>query len=551
LEIKPTGKTTGDIVWEWHAWDHLIQDVDKSKPGYGDIAEHPELIDINFSTNMIGAMLADPQQLAQLRSLGYVGGAPRPGQPQQRGVPEQTDTPQNDSEKNNTPKEKPANSDAVVTPGPPGPGRPGGPGAPFAMEGDWMHANSVAYNAELDQIMLSIHEFSEVWIIDHGTTTAEAASHKGGRRGKGGDLLYRWGNPNVYRNGSDPDQKLFGQHCAHWISPGLPGAGNMLVFNNGSGRPDGAYSTVEEIVLPLTEDGLYEREEFTAFGPEEATWTYLAPDKTSFFSMLISGAERLANGNTIICSGNQGIVFEVSADNETVWQYKHPGAGFGPGFGSPRTGELFPEFLRQILQMSDEQKQTLAKLQAEVDAKLAELLTDEQKKQLAQPRNFFGPPGGPGPRGPARFTPPRPGEIIPAIFLDALQLTETQAADLAEFQKHVDGEVATLLTDQQKTQLDEMQKAFVRGPGFGPPGGRPPGGGPQRRGGPPGGGPPGGPPGFGPPGGPGGGPGGLFRVYRYALDYPGLAGRDLTPGQKLEDVANEARRPTNDAGQQP
>ena len=87
-----------------------------------------------------------------------------------------------------------------------------------------MHTNAVAYNAELDQIMLSIHAFSEVWIIDHGTTTEEAASHSGGKRGKGGDLLYRWGNPRAYRTGTNVDQRLFAQHNAHWIPEGLPGA---------------------------------------------------------------------------------------------------------------------------------------------------------------------------------------------------------------------------------------------------------------------------------------------------------------------------------------
>src|SRR4051812_46940904 len=35
VEIRPTGKTTGQIVWEWHVWDHLIQDRDKSKANYG------------------------------------------------------------------------------------------------------------------------------------------------------------------------------------------------------------------------------------------------------------------------------------------------------------------------------------------------------------------------------------------------------------------------------------------------------------------------------------------------------------------------------------
>ena len=66
--------------------------------------------------------------------------------------------------------------------------------------------NSVAYHPELDQIVLSVLGFSEIWIIDHGTTTAEAAGHTGGRSGKGGDLLYRWGNPRAYRAGSAVDQ---------------------------------------------------------------------------------------------------------------------------------------------------------------------------------------------------------------------------------------------------------------------------------------------------------------------------------------------------------
>ena len=35
VEIRPTGKTTGEVVWEWHLWDHLIQDQDKSKANFG------------------------------------------------------------------------------------------------------------------------------------------------------------------------------------------------------------------------------------------------------------------------------------------------------------------------------------------------------------------------------------------------------------------------------------------------------------------------------------------------------------------------------------
>ena len=52
LEIAQTGFDTGEIVWEWHAWDHLIQDFDETKANYGNVGTHPELIDINIAPNM-------------------------------------------------------------------------------------------------------------------------------------------------------------------------------------------------------------------------------------------------------------------------------------------------------------------------------------------------------------------------------------------------------------------------------------------------------------------------------------------------------------------
>ena len=99
LEIKPTGKTTGEVVWEWHLWDHLIQDHDSTKANFGDVAAHPELVDINFVENPLGpgpggpppggpqgkaaVAKANPKDAAKdartkaeqekLKSLGYVG----------------------------------------------------------------------------------------------------------------------------------------------------------------------------------------------------------------------------------------------------------------------------------------------------------------------------------------------------------------------------------------------------------------------------------------------------------------------------------------------
>jgi hypothetical protein len=297
LEVQPTGFATGNIVWEWHAWDHLIQDFDEKKANYGNVADHLELIDLNFGDNTLASIIAKPEELEKLRAIGYVGGAGRKAQ------------------------------------------RP---------QPDWLHVNAVAYNAQLDQIMISVHDFSEIWVIDHGTKTAEAASHMGGKSGKGGDLLYRWGNPRAYRAGTIKDQKLFGQHNAHWIAKGLPGEGHVLIFNNGLKRIGGAHSSVDEIVLPVDKKGLYTYEMGKAYGPEKAVWTYAAPKRIEFYAPFISGAQRLPNGDTLICSGTSDTVFEVNAKDEIVWKYVNSGTG-GPGdppggfpaFGGPGGGSLF------------------------------------------------------------------------------------------------------------------------------------------------------------------------------------------------------------------
>jgi len=199
--------------------------------------------------------------------------------------------------------------------------QPGGPA-------DWNHTNSIAYNAELDQIAVSVHEFSEVWVLDHSTTPEEAAGHTGGRYGRGGDLLYRWGNPQAHRSGGPRDQILFGQHDAQWIADGMPGEGRLLLFNNGLDRPGSDYSTVDEIELPLREDGTYTwPRSGCAFLPERASWTYR---EDGFYSSHISGAQRLPNGNTLVCEGSSGHVFEVTPAGVLVWSYINPYSAPGP-----------------------------------------------------------------------------------------------------------------------------------------------------------------------------------------------------------------------------
>jgi hypothetical protein len=51
IEIEPTDNNGGNIVWQWHIWDHLIQDDDESKRNYGVVADHTELINLNYTLN--------------------------------------------------------------------------------------------------------------------------------------------------------------------------------------------------------------------------------------------------------------------------------------------------------------------------------------------------------------------------------------------------------------------------------------------------------------------------------------------------------------------
>ncbi len=191
----------------------------------------------------------------------------------------------------------------------------------------WNHMNSITYNATLDQIMVSVRGNSEIWIIDHSTTTVQAAGHAGGKYGKGGDLLYRWGDPSQYGTGTQTGETLFQQHDAMWIDAGLPGAGDILVFNNGEGRN---YTSVDEFTPPVDANGNYTLTAGKAYGPTGANWTYSASPPASFYCPDIGGAQRLPNGDTLICDGINGTLFEVTTDGQIVWEYVNPVINTGP-----------------------------------------------------------------------------------------------------------------------------------------------------------------------------------------------------------------------------
>ena len=191
----------------------------------------------------------------------------------------------------------------------------------------WNHMNSIDYDSAFDQIAISVRGNSEVWIIDHSTTITQASSHSGGLRGKGGDLLYRWGNPITYGAGTISNEMYFQQHDVEWVKSGNPGAGDLLCFNNGLGRN---YSTIDEITPPVDASGNYSLVSGSAFGPTNLTWTYQATPPTSLYAQDISGAQRLPNGNTLIDQGTNGTFLEVTSAGEVVWKYINPVSHSGP-----------------------------------------------------------------------------------------------------------------------------------------------------------------------------------------------------------------------------
>ncbi|MBK9249649.1 MAG: aryl-sulfate sulfotransferase [Ignavibacteria bacterium] len=267
VEIKPNG-ASGDIVWEWKLWDHLVQDFDRTKANYGSVADHPELVNINYISN---------------------------------------------KDKHNP---------------------------------VWIKMNSIAYNAKLDQIVVSAHQFSEFWVIDHSTSSNDeiwiidndhntahslATTHVGGKYGKGGDILYRWGNPMAYNQGTKSDRILFEQHSVQWIESGKF-AGKIAVFNNGVGRYDGTKFSAIEIVAPaMDKKGNYPIKAGKAFAPAKSLWSYTDIRPASlFFSTNGGGIDFLPNGNIMICTGVGGTMFEITPKKKTIWKYKSPMTAAGP-----------------------------------------------------------------------------------------------------------------------------------------------------------------------------------------------------------------------------
>ncbi len=187
---------------------------------------------------------------------------------------------------------------------------------------DWSHFNTVGYNPKTDQVIMNSRNFAEFYFINRKT----------------GAIEYRWGNPSTHGAGKRPnwyddgDQKIFGAHHSTLLENG-----NILVFDNGSERPEGNRSRVVE-VDPKT---------------SQIVWEYSAKDHNSFYTYRQGGAQRLPNGNTLITSTHHGHLFEVTPDKKVVWDYVSPVAkGELKCFYEDEVDSIMPRFMANMIHRS-------------------------------------------------------------------------------------------------------------------------------------------------------------------------------------------------------
>ena len=271
----------GNVVWEWWFFDHVIQDTDPSKPNY-------------VGT---GKAIADHPGRININM----------------------------------------------------PGR--------TLKRDWLHCNSVDYNTQLGQIVVNSVQ-GELYVIDHDSTfvAGDPQASIAKAAGPAGDFLYRFGDPARYGQGDPPrilenwdnatsgHRQMGGSHNAHWIPAGLPGAGHLMVFNNGqylfertpqssiieinpfldaTGRDTGAYVNPPEAGY---REVRYDKDTHKAPRriSRQVVWSYQSRSNQGFFSHIGSGVQRLPNGNTLICAMTEGHLFEVTAAGDVVWEYINP-----------------------------------------------------------------------------------------------------------------------------------------------------------------------------------------------------------------------------------
>ena len=173
----------------------------------------------------------------------------------------------------------------------------GDPICPLENRVEWTHGNSLKTTPEGD-LIVSYRLISTVGIVDKAS----------------GDFKWKWGPGHI----SHPHHPTYLDNC------------NILLFDNGFHRSQGTYSRVIE-VNPAT---------------SEIVWEFRGQPSISFYSQATSSAERLPNGNTMICEGTPGRMFEVTANKEIVWEYINPFFTQGAPQASGAPGESINSLFR-------------------------------------------------------------------------------------------------------------------------------------------------------------------------------------------------------------
>lgn len=243
LEFDPSSDF--EIVWEWHAFDHIVQELDDQLLNYGPVSQFPERFDINLN---------------KIQGLNFV---------------------------------------------------------------DWLHINSVDLDEENDLLLLSCNAIDEIVVLDHSTTVEEAASSSGGQYGKGGDLLYRIGNPGNYDERDNFDQLFFAQHDARWMHS-EDRLLSFSLFNNGLRNGSTNYSSAELYKLDYKPNDL--NIDFNAIRPNtnlEPIWSYNSEGMQGLYSKRMSSVRQL-DSHWLVCSSDNGRIIELNQGGDILWEYINP-----------------------------------------------------------------------------------------------------------------------------------------------------------------------------------------------------------------------------------
>ena len=259
---------------------------------------------------------------------------------------------------------------------------------------DYLHCNGIDYNPETGHIAISSNRTHEIYIIDHDGTFVAGDPQESHRlaASEAGDFLYRFGNPATYGQGEYPHwakknwslqefsghKQIGGNHDIQWIEDGLPGAGNLLLFNNGLNVPRGQgdsdpQSEFMELNPYLDANGV---DTGHYVNPPQAGYTDVMPGTkdsqgpraTRLFSKQIvsmyhttdgfnshhgSAVQRLPNGNTLAQLARVGRMVEVTPEGEVVWEYVQSGDLERPDRdNADHIGSGSPEFLQWLVTAS-------------------------------------------------------------------------------------------------------------------------------------------------------------------------------------------------------